>query len=344
MESQQIEYMLKNGISESDCNSCSKSIVGTLKPHEKHLVICNGNSSYWKSHIDQHGESPLDDLVSNFRILSTQRCCRCIHFNTTGVPQKLSQALDEYNKEALKPVSIVITATDYDSYPSHENEVSDEREVDARKTVQIISYPSADIYSVLPNVDFKQFLKEVIHREGKHTSSSGSSSSTSIPDYNDDSAVLKGQLDGAGDGTDKNSNIDPSVESGGIDNNVAESTEIRESSEAISTISFVSKVPWKNLILVCIHASRDNRCGRAGPQIIDEINSQLELRKIPLGEIVVSGSSHIGGHKYAGVLIVYPQGDWYGLISKRSVSDLLDCVISNTKYLKGWRGNESTDW
>lgn len=103
-------------------------------------------------------------------------------------------------------------------------------------------------------------------------------------------------------------------------------------------------LPWKTLILVCVHGSRDNRCGRAGPQIIEEFRSQLLERSINNDSITVAGSSHIGGHKYAGVLVVYPSGDWYGLISKRNVGELLDNILAGTKYLKGWRGNESLNW
>lgn len=36
----------------------------------------------------------------------------------------------------------------------------------------------------------------------------------------------------------------------------------------------------------------------------------LESKGVGPDEIAVRGSSHFGGHKYAGVLIIYPQGDW----------------------------------
>ena len=37
---------------------------------------------------------------------------------------------------------------------------------------------------------------------------------------------------------------------------------------------------WKKLILVCIHQSRDKRCGRAGPQVITELQKQCELAQL----------------------------------------------------------------
>lgn len=55
MEETQIKYMLDNGISEADCSSCTKSIVGSVKSYSKHLVICSGDSSRWISHIAEAG-------------------------------------------------------------------------------------------------------------------------------------------------------------------------------------------------------------------------------------------------------------------------------------------------
>lgn len=45
-------------------------------------------------------------------------------------------------------------------------------------------------------------------------------------------------------------------------------------------------------------------------QVIGEMEKALQARGIGPDEIAVRGSSHFGGHKYAGVLIIYPQGDW----------------------------------
>lgn len=124
--------------------------------------------------------------------------------------------------------------------------------------------------------------------------------------------------------------------------NCMKSVNVTETDQLDSIIP--NTLPWRTLILVCVHAARDNRCGRAGPQILEELRNQLFERSTSSNSITVAGSSHIGGHKYAGVLVVYPSGDWYGLISKRNVGELLDHIIAGTKYLKGWRGNESLNW
>lgn len=99
---------------------------------------------------------------------------------------------------------------------------------------------------------------------------------------------------------------------------------------------------WKRLVLVCVHAARDKRCGRAGPQIITELQSLLESENIAEADIAVRGSSHIGGHKYAGTLIVYPEGRWYGRVSRSSTKELLKNILSSTVMEKCNRGCNSS--
>jgi hypothetical protein len=104
-------------------------------------------------------------------------------------------------------------------------------------------------------------------------------------------------------------------------------------------------LPFKRLILVCTHTARDKRCGRIGPQIIEELQSVLKIRGIGEDEVTVRGSSHVGGHEWAGIVVVYPQCDWYGYISKRNAGELLDGIISGNKLARCWRGRGSTyEW
>lgn len=57
-------------------------------------------------------------------------------------------------------------------------------------------------------------------------------------------------------------------------------------------------------IFVCAHGSRDRRCGVCGPPLIEKLNEEIELRGLK-DQLFVSPCSHIGGHKYAGNLIVF---------------------------------------
>ncbi|CAN0277527.1 unnamed protein product, partial [Hapterophycus canaliculatus] len=99
-------------------------------------------------------------------------------------------------------------------------------------------------------------------------------------------------------------------------------------------------ISYRKMVLVCTHMSRDKRCGRAGPQVVGEMRKALAERGVGPEEIAVRGSSHFGGHKYAGVLIIYPQGDWFGLVSKRNAAAIVDkCVLGTEGMKANWRGN-----
>ena len=57
-------------------------------------------------------------------------------------------------------------------------------------------------------------------------------------------------------------------------------------------------------IFVCAHGSRDKRCGVCGPVLIEKLKEGIESRGLQ-EQVFVSACSHIGGHKYAGNLIIY---------------------------------------
>ena len=111
--------------------------------------------------------------------------------------------------------------------------------------------------------------------------------------------------------------------------------------KAAASPSFSSKpMPFAKLILVCIHGTRDKRCGRAGPQVVTEMRKRLQEEGVSPETVSVYGSSHIGGHAFAGTLVVYPSSDWYGFVTAKgsSVPSILDAVIANKVYEKCHRG------
>jgi len=136
--------------------------------------------------------------------------------------------------------------------------------------------------------------------------------------------------------------------------------------ESPSLVEYVHNEPlFKKLVLVCVHGSRDKRCGRAGPQVISELERLLEEKTttdastttastitttttssasaavLPT-DVIVRGSSHIGGHVYAGTMIVYPEGQWYGRITKHNSAELLGNILNGTVYTKCSRGSTSS--
>lgn len=80
-------------------------------------------------------------------------------------------------------------------------------------------------------------------------------------------------------------------------------------------------------VLICTHGARDERCGCAGPKLIQQVEDAQASRDTALGcdaeahqerrcepehELRLWGSSHLGGHRFAPIAAVYPAGHWYG--------------------------------
>ena len=108
-------------------------------------------------------------------------------------------------------------------------------------------------------------------------------------------------------------------------------------------------------VLICAHKQRDKRCGVTGPILARQIEQECsERREAEEREAAISEQqrirdglpqltsapvsslrlvrtmfiSHIGGHKYAGNVIVYPAGVWYGRVTPCHVHLLLDAYAT----------------
>jgi hypothetical protein len=91
----------------------------------------------------------------------------------------------------------------------------------------------------------------------------------------------------------------------------------------------------KPTVLICGHGGRDQRCGILGPILQSSFRSELQRRGI---DADVAQISHIGGHKYAGNVIVYlppslsgnalnGTGIWYGRVGPENVEGLVEETI-----------------
>ena len=128
------------------------------------------------------------------------------------------------------------------------------------------------------------------------------------------------------------------------------------------------------VILVCTHNSRDQRCGILGRQLVQhfvvytraaEIQDQLakdqtshsehdgEMKpsddRMPI-KIIVAGVSHVGGHKWAGNVIVYlppdwrtktgeisplaRKGVWYGRVEPKHVQGIVEETIRGGRIIE----------
>ncbi|XP_057464529.1 altered inheritance of mitochondria protein 32-like [Actinidia eriantha] len=109
--------------------------------------------------------------------------------------------------------------------------------------------------------------------------------------------------------------------------------------------SGVQEVLSGSHVFVCAHASRDRRCGVCGPALIEKFKEEIELRGLK-DQVSVSACSHVGGHKYAGNLIIFSAdqegniaGHWYGYVTPDDVAELLEQHIGKGEIIQHlWRG------
>ncbi|MCJ1401422.1 hypothetical protein MMC11_004635 [Xylographa trunciseda] len=113
------------------------------------------------------------------------------------------------------------------------------------------------------------------------------------------------------------------------------------------------------VILICGHGGRDKRCGILGPLLQAEFHRALEESSTPNSAgAQVALVSHIGGHKFAGNVIVYlppgfrvdgevaplaGQGVWYGRVEPSHVEGIVAETVGRGRVVRelvrGW-----TEW
>lgn len=115
-------------------------------------------------------------------------------------------------------------------------------------------------------------------------------------------------------------------------------------------------------LFVCVHDSRDRRCGVAGVRLAGALAAAARGRGFLPSWFKTFGCSHVGGHVFAGNVLVFADrrtvarepgfdgamrpggsivsGDWYGKVSDsgNDVRDLLDCIEAGVPYFDKWRG------
>ncbi|XP_018477391.2 uncharacterized protein LOC108848503 isoform X1 [Raphanus sativus] len=95
-----------------------------------------------------------------------------------------------------------------------------------------------------------------------------------------------------------------------------------------------------SFVFVCAHGSRDKRCGVCGPALMEKFEQEIGSRGLS-GKVFVKPCSHIGGHKYAGNLIVFSpdsagnvSGHWYGYVTPDDVPAMLDQHIAKGEIIQ----------
>ncbi len=94
----------------------------------------------------------------------------------------------------------------------------------------------------------------------------------------------------------------------------------------------------ESYVFVCSHGNRDERCGQCGPPLVNRFRAELESRKLS-EQIRVRKVSHLGGHAYAGNVLIYPGGHWYGYVTPADVPRLIGAHLVEHRIVRSlWRG------
>ena len=100
-----------------------------------------------------------------------------------------------------------------------------------------------------------------------------------------------------------------------------------------------TKIPYPGQhIFVCVHTARDPRCGACGPALHALLRNELARRDMA-DRVGLHMTSHVGGHEYAGNVLIYPDGDWYGYVTPDDVSRLIEIhILGGQIVVDRWRG------
>jgi hypothetical protein len=86
------------------------------------------------------------------------------------------------------------------------------------------------------------------------------------------------------------------------------------------------------LFLVCTHGKHDRCCARYGRPLHDVLADQAD-------EDWVWQTTHIGGDRFAGNVVVLPEGLYYGRVHPEEAWTLLDEHVARRVYLEHFRGH-----
>ncbi|HEX9922388.1 MAG TPA: sucrase/ferredoxin-like family protein [Anaerolineae bacterium] len=91
-------------------------------------------------------------------------------------------------------------------------------------------------------------------------------------------------------------------------------------------------------VFICIHGRRDQRCGDCGPPLIERFKALLADHHLA-DQVAVYGTSHVGGHRFAGNVVIYPDGCWYGRVTLDDVPRIIEQHLAGGNMVTTlWRG------
>jgi hypothetical protein len=86
------------------------------------------------------------------------------------------------------------------------------------------------------------------------------------------------------------------------------------------------------LLVVCTHGKRDRCCAKWGRPLFDALREEAD-------EEWVWQSTHVGGDRFAGNLVCFPHGLYFGRVDRVELGPLLDEYLAGRIYLAPFRGS-----
>ncbi|KAI1798263.1 Sucrase/ferredoxin-like-domain-containing protein [Ganoderma leucocontextum] len=106
-----------------------------------------------------------------------------------------------------------------------------------------------------------------------------------------------------------------------------EGLRVNDDPEATVAVEEVEGDGEKLFLYVCTHGSRDCRCGDSGGAVARALQREIDRRGLAedvfLGEV-----AHVGGHKWAANILVYPSGEWLGSVQDSDVPQIVDELVA----------------
>jgi hypothetical protein len=88
------------------------------------------------------------------------------------------------------------------------------------------------------------------------------------------------------------------------------------------------------LFVVCTHGKRDRCCAKYGRPLYDGIKGKID-------PAWVWQSTHVGGDRFAGNVVVLPQGLYYGRVGAEDLDPILDDYFDGKIHLDRYRGRSA---
>jgi len=143
------------------------------------------------------------------------------------------------------------------------------------------------------------------------------------------------------------SGLRPAAE-GESDAKESNSTSKEAEQEAQQLVENADNLEGTVRILICGHKLRDRRCGLIAPILEETFEKEIRARGLT-GRAFIDITSHVGGHKYAGNVIIHTSNKslgsvWYGRVFPEHVPAIVEETVLNGRVIKPLYRGSTFDW